>query len=356
MQAPYIVIPEFVVYNTIRSMLKVIRTDFEQNNDETQSFLYELCQLTGVLRYNVYDNAKVVFLAQDTQPRAIKLSFQYNQNQETFPNIYIQHAGEQDGVNAISTDQDTYGQTEYTETEENVTTVTGYRDTYSRRQNATIQVVITSDNSNETVMMYYVLKALFMSLRGSGHLSFAGLENVKISGSDIQIQSDNVPKTIHRKVLNLYFEYESQTIDLDKHKYALGMVFKGIIEGIENNYNPSQGMQNDGSVDSSIVGDDSNDNSSTSTTTTTTTASSTSGSTFNISDIYVVNEIPSGVINGINTFYQLQFPPVTFSEMLFLNGLSQISGTDYTINSQGAITLSSAPHSGDSIAVTYFKQ
>lgn len=230
MNAPYIVVPEYVVYNTIRSMLKVIRADFEANTDETQSFLYELCQLTGVLRYNTYENAKIIFLAQDTSPKAIKLSFQYNQDQKAFPNIYIQHAGEQDGVNAMSTDQDSFGQTDYEETVDNVTSVTGYRDTYSRRQNATIQVVITSDNSNETVMMYYILKALFLSLRGSGHLSFAGLENVKISGSDIQIQTDNAPKTIHRKVLNLYFEYETQTIDLDKHKYALGAIFTGIME------------------------------------------------------------------------------------------------------------------------------
>lgn len=219
----YIIVPEFVIFNTVQSILKFLNTDYTNQTDKTKSFLYELCNATGMIRYNFFNNAIEVFASKIDSPRNLKCTFQYNQQQTQFPNMYVQHAGEQDGVNAISTDEDSYEPAGYTDQSE------GFRHTYARRQNATIQLVITSDNSNETVMIYYILKAVLLSLRGSGHLTFAGLENVKITGSDIQVQMDNMPRPIHRKVLNLYLEYDSYTIDLDKNQYALGAIFNGIM-------------------------------------------------------------------------------------------------------------------------------
>lgn len=220
----YVIVPEFVVFNTVQSILKYLNSDYNSQTEKTKTFLYELCNATGMIRYNFFDNAIQIFAAPIDGPRAIKCTFQYNQQQTQFPNMYIQHAGEQDGVNAISTDEDSYEPADYDDTAD------GFRHSYARRSNSTIQLVITSDNSNETVMIYYIMKALLLSLRGSGHLTFAGLENVKISGSDIQVQMDNMPRPIHRKVINLYLEYDSYTIDLDKNKYALGAIFNGIMK------------------------------------------------------------------------------------------------------------------------------
>lgn len=71
---------------------------------------------------------------------------------------------------------------------------------------------------------------------------------------------------------------------------------------------------------------------------------------------FVVNEVPSGLINGVNTTFTLASTPTAGTEMVFLNGLLQESGSgnDYTI-SGNTITMLAAPLSGEKIRVSYRK-
>jgi hypothetical protein len=67
----------------------------------------------------------------------------------------------------------------------------------------------------------------------------------------------------------------------------------------------------------------------------------------------VVREIPTGVIDGVNTVFTLTNTPLTDSEQIFLNGLLQDArGVDYSISST-TVTFLSPPISGDRILVTY---
>lgn len=43
---------------------------------------------------------------------------------------------------------------------------------------------------------------------------------------------------------------------------------------------------------------------------------------------YVDKETPTGIINGVNTVFELDFEPIPNSEHLYLNGLLQDSGID----------------------------
>ena len=66
----------------------------------------------------------------------------------------------------------------------------------------------------------------------------------------------------------------------------------------------------------------------------------------------VTGEVPSGLINGTNTIFTLSHIPVSGSVTVYLNGLQQYAGTDFT--SVGAsITLAVAPNSGSVITVNY---
>ena len=58
------------------------------------------------------------------------------------------------------------------------------------------------------------------------------------------------------------------------------------------------------------------------------------------------DEEPSGTRNGSNTAFTLAATPVNASLMLYLNGILQLSGTDYTL-SGAAITMTGAPESVD---------
>ena len=71
---------------------------------------------------------------------------------------------------------------------------------------------------------------------------------------------------------------------------------------------------------------------------------------------FVDKEIPSGSINGSNTAFTLANAPISGSEHVYLNGMLQESGAgnDYTISGT-AITMLSAPLTGEKLRVTYRK-
>lgn len=69
----------------------------------------------------------------------------------------------------------------------------------------------------------------------------------------------------------------------------------------------------------------------------------------------IVQEAPSGTINGINvTFTLANTPPANSTVMLHLNGLILIQGTDYTISS-ATITMTTAPALGQTLYAVYSK-
>lgn len=72
---------------------------------------------------------------------------------------------------------------------------------------------------------------------------------------------------------------------------------------------------------------------------------------------YVNRETPVGDVDGVNVVFQLAFAQVAGTENVFLNGmlLEPGVGNDYTIDAQGAITLTAAPLTGDRVKVTYFR-
>lgn len=67
------------------------------------------------------------------------------------------------------------------------------------------------------------------------------------------------------------------------------------------------------------------------------------------------NELPTGLIDGTNTTFELaRIPQTPDSVMLFLNGVLQRRGAsnDYEIAEQ-SITFAQAPMTGDLLTVTY---
>ena len=71
-------------------------------------------------------------------------------------------------------------------------------------------------------------------------------------------------------------------------------------------------------------------------------------------DNLIINETPSGDVNGVNKVFTLDYTPVSNSEQVHLNGLLQEPGVsnDYTIVS-GTITFDEAPLTDDILMVTY---
>lgn len=63
-----------------------------------------------------------------------------------------------------------------------------------------------------------------------------------------------------------------------------------------------------------------------------------------------IDRTVTGTVNGSNTGFVCSAAPVANSLLVFLNGLAQLPGTDYTLSS-ATITFTTAPQTGDQIMV-----
>jgi len=70
---------------------------------------------------------------------------------------------------------------------------------------------------------------------------------------------------------------------------------------------------------------------------------------------FIANEIPTGIIDGINKNFELAFIPQSNSVIVRLCGLIQVPGIskDYTLLNS-TIIFTKAPKVGQEVAVNYF--
>jgi hypothetical protein len=135
-------------------------------------------------------------------------------NVDKVPSIYIALANEQNGQNGMGLDQ---GYQQDLENEDGSTLPV-----FTRRKNTSYNIMITSDNSNEVVMIYHFLYALLTSL--TPHLNMKGLENISIGGQDLQLRGDLIPKNIFMRALAINLQYETSVPDLSRNP-TVGALF-----------------------------------------------------------------------------------------------------------------------------------
>lgn len=68
---------------------------------------------------------------------------------------------------------------------------------------------------------------------------------------------------------------------------------------------------------------------------------------------FVFGETPSGAVNGSNATFTTSQNFVAESVQVFINGVSQTNGVDYTTSGSTTITMNVSPVSGDYIRVNY---
>lgn len=67
------------------------------------------------------------------------------------------------------------------------------------------------------------------------------------------------------------------------------------------------------------------------------------------------NEAPSGTVDGANPVFTVTDPFAPNSTRVYLNGIRQIIGADYTETGPNEITFGDAPQSGDGLIIDYTK-
>lgn len=237
----FVVVPEFAIFQALTQIFQYIRDDYATATTggvaDISSFLYQLCRSVGFLRQNYYNMAKKVFLAEIDDPRYLSVELIYNMQRMGPPTIYITQPGEQSGDNGLGLDENVSGYIQYNtagglyDPTDETQTPGDYRATYTRRYNASYQLVITSDNPDEVIMLYHTCKALITTMQASNLLQVLGLEAITLGGNDIQLKTENgTTNKMYAKSLILNLQYDTRTIEMNTDINPLGVIIKGILE------------------------------------------------------------------------------------------------------------------------------
>jgi hypothetical protein len=202
-----LLVPEMIMLDAYKKSLKYIRKNYKSNlSDLSKSYLGEILGTTNAIqRYNFLEQAKSVFITDETDPRHLDVNIFFNAARAPIPTIHITNPAEVPIHDSLSI---TEGYFDPIFDDANST----YTKVFSRRFKAKYNILITSDNTNEVVLLYQVMRSMTISL--IEHLNQSGLENIKISGSEINLKPDIVPINVFIKSIGLEFEYEVPALQL----------------------------------------------------------------------------------------------------------------------------------------------
>lgn len=226
-------IPEIIIFNTIKALLKFVKEDWNDNEDKNKTILYHYFGNTSLQRYNLYEQAQAVFLATETSPRYLDINVFFNANRAAIPTIHLTLPSEQSSLNGIGLDEGYvepwFNEEDISESEslslstsESKTTV-GYRNKYTRRFDTVHNIVVTSDNINEVLLIYNFLKAALISCLP--HFAVLGVENGKIGGNDIYINPQILPPNVFVRALTLASSYELTVPELFDRDVFTDLIF-----------------------------------------------------------------------------------------------------------------------------------
>lgn len=198
-ELPLVRTPEIVIFNIIKLGLDFISLDWKSKTDKTTSWLYKVVENISIQKIGFFAEAESIFIKQGGKARSLDVNLMYNMKDVKPPSIYISLGNENtSSQNAMGMDEGY---------QEQLFDDLTYKSVFTRRFSANYNIVITSDNSNEVIIIYHVLKALLIGMYF--HLHKNGIENLKLGGADLNINQSLMPKHLFSRAISLNFDYET---------------------------------------------------------------------------------------------------------------------------------------------------
>lgn len=219
-QTEGIIMPELLIYNTVKSILNLIKIDYEERGD-LDSLLFHYFGVDNSTErkemewetFNYFEQAKQLFLNKN-----IEVNLGYNMSVSEIPCIHIILPSESGKPLGLGADENYVGYNDGNGSQP----VPVYTETF----NATYNLIITSPNSLEVILIYNLLRASLISTYY--HLELGGLRLPRISGQDINLQGDLTPTHIFHRGLGISFDYEVIVPDIIRKRIVKGMKITGI--------------------------------------------------------------------------------------------------------------------------------
>lgn len=219
-QSPAVLMPEVVIYKTLMAMFSIVRKDFEENplEDTILHSYFGIDECGNPLQwesFNYFEQAKQLFIDNNK----IQVNLGYNMEVSDVPCVHIMLPNESGRPFGIGADENYLGSAAQQQA--------GVRqEIFTKLFDATYNLIITSENTLEVLLIYHFLKAAFISLHA--HVELSGLRLPKISGQDIQLQSDLVPPHIFHRGFGLSFVYEVHVPDIMRKRMIKEFKVTGI--------------------------------------------------------------------------------------------------------------------------------
>jgi hypothetical protein len=195
-----LVFPQLKLHRAIRAFFKFIKEDFKTNREE-ETYLYKLMgggdSKLGL--YDFYKQAAHLFTLESNDQQGIEVTAFFNANRAALPTVHITLPGESPQDDGIGFDEGYQEALYNNNTGEHMTV-------FTRRFNTQYNLLITSKNPMEVLMIYEVLRA---GLIGMNEALFCwGIENVSLSGQDLTINPEIVPQGVFMRSMGIAMNYE----------------------------------------------------------------------------------------------------------------------------------------------------
>lgn len=206
----HIKVPEFILLESIDSILNFLKQDIDTFRSSNETWIEKVVGDVGIGRYNYLDQALEVFSRAEDHPRKIKTDLMWNMNRNGAPSIHITLPGEGQVPqgNGMGYDEGYLGDQDPSESQ----LATVGIPTFSRRFSANYGVAITSDNSNEVVLIYNIIKAGLISRNAS--INLRGLEKFSLGGQDVSLNA-NISPQVFCRTLSVQFDYDFSTVSFE---------------------------------------------------------------------------------------------------------------------------------------------
>lgn len=208
-----ILIPETKILEIIETVLLIVEQNYLETTDKTKTFLYQIFGTNQIGKYNFLEQSIDLFTRGNDSPRKIETRMMFDAKRASLPTIHISMPQESNAAEGNGIGVDENYQEDIADLENRTITKT-----YTRMFDAQYHAIITSDNSLEVLCIYHLLKSALIGM--FDNIELQGIRNPKISGQDLQLNSDLIPPHIFIRGIGINCSYE-QTIPIFQKEHFI---------------------------------------------------------------------------------------------------------------------------------------
>ncbi len=215
-----LVIPEVILYDVLKLILDIVKKDHDDATDKKDSLLWfmfgedEQGRPLEFETFNFFEQAvEILTKKKGEEVRSLEVHIGYNLNRVAEPTIHILLPSETP-INAGIGDNEGYQEPIVNSQTQETTAV------LTQDSEVTYNLLITSSNMQEVLVLYHFLKGAFLSFKTQ--LELRCLQNARFGGQDLQFDEGMIPAHVFHRNFNMNFTYDYSVPDILRNKFGTG--------------------------------------------------------------------------------------------------------------------------------------